>query len=104
VQNPYVQAPLFKKTSNTWDATREKAKLASLEKDAVTPLYAGCRPGDTRLDVTLRALQMKAKHKWIDKSFEKTWHSSRSVFPRGTSVQLLSRRPRKSCALSIYYT
>jgi hypothetical protein len=53
----------FKQTSNMRDAAREKAKLASLEKDAVTPLYAGCRPTDTHLDVTLRALQMKARHK-----------------------------------------
>jgi hypothetical protein len=70
VQNPYVQALLLKLTSNARDAAREKAKLVSLEKDAVTPLYAGCRPEDTRLDVTLRALQMKARHKWTDKSFD----------------------------------
>jgi hypothetical protein len=70
VQNPYVQALLLKQTSNVRDAAREKAKLASLEKDTVTPLYAGCRPRVTRLDVTLKALQMKAIHKWTDKSFE----------------------------------
>jgi hypothetical protein len=63
VQNPYIQTQLLKQTSNARGAAREKAKLASLEKDAVTPLYAGCKPGDTRLDVTLRALQMKARHK-----------------------------------------
>jgi hypothetical protein len=47
VQNPYVQALLLKQTSNARDPAREKAKLVSLEKDAVTPLYAGCRPGDS---------------------------------------------------------
>jgi hypothetical protein len=70
VQNPYVQAMLLKQTSNARDAAREKAKLVSLEKDTVTPLYAGCSPGDTRLDITLRALQMKARHKWTNKSFD----------------------------------
>jgi hypothetical protein len=83
---------------------RERAKLASLEKDAVTPLYVGCRLRDTRLDTMLKAHQMKARHKWTDKSFDENMHSGRSVFPRGTSVQLISRRPRKSCALSIYRT
>ena len=42
---------------------REKAKLDQLEIDAVTPLYEGCRPEDTRLKVTLMALAMKVKHK-----------------------------------------
>jgi hypothetical protein len=71
VQNPYVLALLLKQTSNASDAAREKAKLASLEKDAVTPFYAGCGSRDTRLDITLRALQMKARHQWTDKSFDK---------------------------------
>jgi hypothetical protein len=56
VQNPYVQALFLKQTTNARDVAREKAKLVSLEKDVVTPLYAGCRPGDTHLDVMLRAL------------------------------------------------
>jgi hypothetical protein len=104
VQNPYVQALFLKHTSNARDVAREKAKLASLEKDTVTPLYAGCRPGDTRLDVILTTLQVKARHKWTDRIFDEILHSGSSIFPRGTSVQLVSRRPRKSCALSIYRT
>jgi hypothetical protein len=31
--------------------------------------YPGCRPEDTRLNVTLKALEMKEQHKWTDVSF-----------------------------------
>src|SRR4051812_13136665 len=44
VRDPYVQELLLKQTSNARAAAREKAKLAQLEEDAVTPLYEGCRP------------------------------------------------------------
>src|SRR4051812_30276219 len=63
VRDPYVQELLLKQTSNARAAAREKAKLAQLEKDAVTPLYEGCMPDDTWLNVTLKAMEMKAKHK-----------------------------------------
>ena len=53
--------------SNTRAVAREKAKLDQLEIDAVTPLYEGCRPEDTRLKVTLMALEMKVKHKMNDR-------------------------------------
>src|SRR5215216_1320586 len=66
VRDPYVQELLLKQTSNARAAAREKAKIAQLEKDAVTPLYEGCRPGDTRLNVTLKAMEMKAKQKLSD--------------------------------------
>ncbi|KAK1668660.1 hypothetical protein QYE76_056819 [Lolium multiflorum] len=59
VQDPYLQELLLKQTSNARDAAREKAKMDQLEVDAVTPLYEGCRPEDTRLKVTLMALEMK---------------------------------------------
>ena len=77
VRDPYVQELLLKQTSNARAAAREKAKLAQLEKDAVTPLYEGCRPDDTRLNVTLKAMEMKAKHKLSDASFDDMmafWH------------------------------
>jgi hypothetical protein len=83
VQNPYIQAPLLKQTSNARDAAREKAKLVSLEKDAITPFYAGCRPGDTHLDVMLRALQIKARHKWTDKSFNENMAFWQERLPEG---------------------
>ena len=70
VRDPYVQELLLKQTSNARAAAREKAKLAQLEKDAVTPLYEGCRPDDTRLNVTLKAMEMTAKHKLSDASFD----------------------------------
>ena len=77
VRDPYVQELLLKKTSNTRDAAREKAKLAQLEKDAVTPFYEGCRPDDTRLNVMLKAIEIKTKHKLTDASFNDMmafWH------------------------------
>jgi hypothetical protein len=69
VQDPYLQELLLKQTSNARAAAREKAKMDQLEVDAVTPLYEGCRPEDTRLKVTLMALEMKVKHKMTDTSF-----------------------------------
>ena len=60
VLDPHVQELLLRKSSNV---AREKAKLAQLEIESNTLLYAGCGPEDTRFKVTLMALQMKAKHK-----------------------------------------
>ncbi|KAK1681204.1 hypothetical protein QYE76_042052 [Lolium multiflorum] len=77
VQDPYLQELLLKQTSNARASAREKAKMDQLEVDAVTPLYEGCRPEDTRLKVTLMALQMKVKHKMTDTSFNDNmsfWH------------------------------
>jgi hypothetical protein len=102
VQNPYVQALLLKQTSNARDAAREKAKLASLEKDAVSPFYAGCRPGDTRLDITLRALQMKARHKWTDKSFDENMAFWQERLPEGNKCLTSIEEAKKTvCPLDL---
>ena len=69
LRDPHVQELLLKEPSNAKAAAREKAKLAQMELDGMTPLYPGCRPEDTRLSVTLKALEMKAEHKWTDVSF-----------------------------------
>jgi len=63
LRDPHVQELLLKETSNAKAAAREKARLEQMEKDAVTPLYEGCNDEDTRLTITLRALEMKAKTK-----------------------------------------
>jgi hypothetical protein len=44
-------------------AAREKAKLAQMVKDRMTPLFPGCRPQDTLLEVTLDALLIKTQKK-----------------------------------------
>src|ERR1043165_9981663 len=78
VRNPHVQELLVKEPLNARGAAREKAKLAQLEKDAVTKLYEGCNEGDTRLNVTLESMQLKAKHKWTDESYDDMmafWHA-----------------------------
>src|SRR3954470_23594679 len=64
VQDPHLQELLLNQASNNARvAAREKVKLNQLEIDAVTPLYEGCNPEDTRLKVALMALEMKVKHK-----------------------------------------
>ena len=63
LRDPHLQEILLKQTANTRAAGREKAKLTQMEVDGRTPLYPGCRPEDTRLSVTLKALEMKAEHK-----------------------------------------
>ena len=68
-QDIHVQELLHKQTSNARAAEREKAKLAQMKKDGMTPLFPGCRPQDTRLQVTLDALEMKSNNKWTDLSF-----------------------------------
>ncbi|KAK1600913.1 hypothetical protein QYE76_007741 [Lolium multiflorum] len=88
VQDPYLQELLLKQTSNARAAAREKAKMDQLEVDAVTPLYEGCRPEDTRLKVTLMALEMKVKHKMTDTSFNDNmsfWHER---LPKGNDINL----------------
>ena len=70
VQDPHIQELLLKQTGNARAAAREKAKLDQLEIDVVTPLYEGCMPEDTRLKVTLMALEMKVKHKMTDACFD----------------------------------
>jgi hypothetical protein len=71
LQDPHVQKLLLKETSNAKAAAREKAKLEQMEIDGKTPLFPGCQPEDTRLSVTLKALEMKAESKWTDISFNK---------------------------------
>jgi hypothetical protein len=63
LRDPHVQELLLKETSNAKAATREKDKLEQMEKDGKTPLYPGFRPKDTRLNVTLKSLEMKVLHK-----------------------------------------
>jgi hypothetical protein len=86
VQDPHIQELLLKQTDNARAAAREKAKLDQVEIDAVTPLYEGCRPEDTRLKVTLMALEMKVKHKMTDACFDENmsfWHER---LPKGKQV------------------
>jgi hypothetical protein len=63
LQDPHVQELLLKETSNAKAAAREKAKLEKMEIDGKTLLFPGCRPEDTHLSVTLKALEMKAESK-----------------------------------------
>jgi hypothetical protein len=72
--------------SNDKAAAREKTKLAQMEKDRVTPLYPLCRPEDTRLNVTLKALQMKAEHKWTDMSFNANMEFWHDRLPKGNKL------------------
>ena len=78
VRDPHVQELLLKKTTDARGAAREKSKLAQLEIDSNTLLYAGCGPEESRLRVALDVLQMKAKHRWTDTSVDdclQYWHN-----------------------------
>jgi hypothetical protein len=70
LRDPHVQELLLTETSTAKDVAHEKDKLEQMEKDGKTPLYPRCRPGDTRLNVTLKALEMNVQHKWTDVSFD----------------------------------
>src|SRR3954466_11037024 len=57
-----------------------------MELDGMTPLYPGCRPEHTRLSVTLKALEMKAKHKWTDVSFNANMEFLHDRLPNGNTL------------------
>ena len=87
VQDPHIQELLLKQTDNARASAQEKAKMDQLELDAVTPLYEGCRPEDTRLKVTLMALEIKVKHKMTDACFDENmsfWHER---LPKGNKFR-----------------
>ena len=86
LQDIHVQELLLKETSNARAAAREKAKLAQMEKDGMTPLFPGCRPQDTRLHVTLDALEMKAQNKWTDVSFSENMQFWHDRLPEGNTL------------------
>ncbi|KAK1677954.1 hypothetical protein QYE76_038802 [Lolium multiflorum] len=92
VQDPYLQELLLKQTSNARAAAREKAKMDQLEVDAVTPLYEGCRPEDTRLKVTLMALEMKVKHKMTDTSFNDNMSFWQERLPKGIAMDEVRKK------------
>ena len=81
LMDPHVQELLAKHAS-----TREKAKLAQMEIDGKTPLYPGCRPQDTRLQVTLDALEMKSVNKWTDVTFNKNMQFFHDRLPEGNTL------------------
>jgi len=78
----HVQELLLKQARTV----REKAKLAQMEIDRKTPLYPGCRPQDTRLQVTLDALEMKSGNKWTDASFNKNMQFFHERLPEGNTL------------------
>ena len=82
LMDSHVQELLLK-NANT---VREKAKLAQMEIDGNTPLYPGCRPQDTRLQVTLDALEMKSENKWTDASFNKNMQFFHERLPEGNTL------------------
>ena len=105
LRDPHVQELLLKETSNAKAAAREKARLEQMEKDAVTPLYEGCNEEDTRLTVTLMALEMKAKHKMTDECFDdmmEFWHDRLSK-TRNTCPTSTAEAMKSVCPLNLPY-
>jgi hypothetical protein len=104
LQDPHVQELLLKETSNAKAAAREKAKLEQMEIDGKTPLFPGCQPEDTRLSVTLKALEMKAKSKWTDVSFNKNMRFWQKCLPKGNTCPTNIEEANKIvCPLDLSY-
>jgi hypothetical protein len=102
LRDPHVQELLLKEMSNDKAAAREKAKLAQMEKDRVNPLYPWCRPEDTRLNVTLKALEMKAEHKWTDASFNANMEFWHDRLPKGNKLPRSIEEAKKTvCPLDL---
>ena len=85
IQDPYVKDLLRKKTRTERAAIKEALKLAQLETDAKTPLYEGCDSEHTRLHVTLKLPDIKARFKSIDASLDATSEYYTKFFRRGIS-------------------
>ena len=102
LRDPHVQELLLKETSNAKAAGREKAKLAQMEIDGMTTLYPGCRPEDTRLSVTLKALEMKAEHKWTHVSFNANMEFWHDCLPNGNTLPTSIEEAKKiMCPLDL---
>jgi hypothetical protein len=102
LRDPHVQELLLKETSNAKAAAREKDKMEQIKKDGKTPLYPRCWPRDTRLNVTLKALEMKVQHKWTDVSFDDNleyWHEK---LPEGNTLPRSPEEAKKVvCPLNL---
>jgi hypothetical protein len=100
---------MFKNCSSRRRATpkllsERKDKLAQMKKDGKTPMYPGCRPGDTRLNVTLKALEIKVQHKWTNVSFDDNleyWHKK---LPKGNTLPRSTEEAKKVvCPLDLLH-
>jgi hypothetical protein len=75
-----------------------------MEIDGKTPLFPGCRPEDTRLSVTLKALEMKAESKWTDVSFNKNMRFWQKCLPKGNTCPTNIEEAKKIvCPLDLPY-
>ena len=103
VQDPHLQELLLNQASNNARvAAREKVKLNQLEIDAVTPLYEGCNPEDTRLKVALMALEMKVKHKMTETCFDENMTFWQERLPKGNTCPTSFNEAKKiACPLDL---
>ena len=104
VRDPHVQELLLNKTTtDPRAADRRKSKLAQLEIDSNTPLYdPGRGPEESRLRVALDILQMKAKHKWTDVSFDDNMEFQHDLLPKGNKCPTSIEEAKKIvCPLDV---
>ena len=66
-----------------------------MEIDVKTPLYPGCQPKDTRLQVTLDALEMKLGNKWTDASFNQNMQFFHEHLPEGNTLPTSIKEAKK---------
>ena len=85
VGDSHVKELLRKKTTTERGACREMTKLAQLEEDSKTPLYPGCDPEHTRLNVMLNFLDIKARFKCNDASLNANLQYLHELLPKGNT-------------------
>ena len=74
-----------------------------MRKDAVAPLFEGCNDGHTRLKVTLRALEIKAKHKMTDECFDENIEFVHDLLPKkgNTCPTSIAEAKKIACPLNL---
>lgn len=65
---------------------RDIKKFEQLKVDARTPLYEGCKAGDSRLHSTLTLLQFKARHGLSDTGFDDILSTLKNLLPENNTL------------------
>jgi hypothetical protein len=90
--------------SNERAAFRETAKLAQLEADSITPLYPGCDPEHTCLNITLKLLNIKAEFKCSDASLNAFLEYLHKVLPKDNLLPTSVEEAKKiACPLDLLH-
>jgi hypothetical protein len=73
----------------------EFKKLKQLLEDIKAPLYTSCNERYTKLSASLKLLQLKAAHHWIDKGFRELLEVLGDMFPKGNQIPRTTYEAKK---------